>query len=45
MSAGQTEAEKTHEAVEEGKKQTEDKAKEAMPADPELLKKKPAKSG
>ncbi|GAB6193224.1 hypothetical protein JCM39068_29730 [Desulfocastanea catecholica] len=45
MSAGQKEAEKTPEAVEEGKKKTEDEAKEAMPADTELPKKKPAKSG
>ena len=45
MSAGQKEAEKTLETVEEDKKKTEDKGKEAMPADTDLLKKKPAKSG
>jgi hypothetical protein len=45
VSAGQKEAEKTLEAVEEEKKEIEDKAKEAIPADTELLKKKPAKSG
>jgi hypothetical protein len=45
VSAGQKEAEKALEAVEEGKKEIEDKAKKAMPADTELLKKKPAKSG
>lgn len=45
MSVGQKEAEKTLEAVEEGKQKTEDKAEEAVPADPDLLKKKPAKSG
>jgi len=45
VSAGQEEAQKTLESVEEGKKEIEDKAKEAVPTNPELLKKKPAKSG
>lgn len=45
MSAGEKEAEKTLDAVEEGKKETEHEAKGAMPADTEMPKKKPAKSG